>query len=62
MVRVGIYNEDNEKERSEFIRALAEVELEIDQKLIDLEEQTDQILRNEYAPRVQPFIKKSTSK
>ena len=47
MVRVGIYNEDNEKERSEFIRALAEVELEIDQKLIDLEEQTDQILRNE---------------
>lgn len=43
-VRVGIYNEDNEQERTEFIRALADVELKMDEVLIDLENQTQQIL------------------
>jgi len=44
--RVGIYSEDNEEERVEFIRALADVELKMDEVLLDLENQTNEILKN----------------
>ena len=44
--RVGVYNEDNENEKQEFMKALADVELQMTDNLMELEKQSQEIFSN----------------
>ena len=47
LTRVGVYNENNENEKKEFIEALADIELQMTENIMDLEEQTREIFTDQ---------------